>query len=90
MIGRHRAELTARAPAARLITDRKIESFTAADVVVALGCSTVIPEAMILGRPVVTVPFLQQAPPVYTTHDGVCVAKEYCMNRQRHSSGNRE
>jgi glycosyltransferase involved in cell wall biosynthesis len=60
----------------RIVTDRKIESVCAADVVVTMGCSTMIPEAMILQRPVVTVPFIQQEPPVYTAADGICVANE--------------
>jgi glycosyltransferase involved in cell wall biosynthesis len=59
-----------------IVADRKLESVCAADVVVTMGCSTMIPEAMILQRPVVTVPFIQQEPAVYTAADGICVADE--------------
>jgi glycosyltransferase involved in cell wall biosynthesis/GT2 family glycosyltransferase len=80
LIEAHRGLVTGPAGAGvRLITDRKIESIAAADVVVAMGCSTIIPEAMILRRPVVMVPFLQQAPPVYTSADGICVADDADM-----------
>lgn len=56
-----------------VLCEHKIECIRAADVVVVEGASTIIPEVMILDRPVVMVPLAQQAPPVYTGDDGIIV-----------------
>ena len=60
----------------RVLEDHKVECIRAADVVIVGGPSTVIPEAMILGRPVVMFPFAHQVPPVYSNRDGIVVVEE--------------
>ena len=52
-----------------LCVNQKVEAIRAADVVVVEGSSSIIPEVMILGRPVVALPSFDE--PVYGPADGV-------------------
>ncbi|QDU61543.1 N-acetylglucosaminyl-diphospho-decaprenol L-rhamnosyltransferase [Planctomycetes bacterium Pan216] len=61
---------------ARWSTDDKVETIRAADAVLFPAPSTAIPEAMILERPVVLLPWLDGHPDLYTTDDGILVASD--------------
>ncbi len=61
----------------RLLMDRKIEAINAADVVIAINNSSMIPESMILQRPVIKMSLQEWDSQTYTNEDGIEVVKEY-------------
>jgi glycosyltransferase involved in cell wall biosynthesis len=60
----------------KLCRTHKIEAMRAAEVVVVIGQSSVIPEAMILERPVVLLPLFPKKPCTYTSADGIAIAED--------------
>jgi|GEM_PF-1327582 len=54
----------------------KIDAIRAADLVIVAHQSTVIPEAMILEKPVIMVTLLKDYPTIYTESDGIIVVDE--------------
>ena len=60
-----------------LLMDRKIEAINAADVVIAINNSSMIPESMILQRPVVKMSLREWDSQTYTNEDGIEVIEEY-------------
>ncbi|NOZ28643.1 MAG: glycosyltransferase [Chloroflexi bacterium] len=69
-VGRHGVRL------ALLSRDQKIEAIRAADVVIAMGSSSIIPEVMILQRPVVMLPWFDRDDHTFTERDGVVIVNE--------------
>ncbi len=60
----------------RLCRSHKMEAIRAADVIVVSGQSSVIPEAMILERPVVSLPLFPEEARTFGREDGVIIAAE--------------
>jgi glycosyltransferase involved in cell wall biosynthesis len=63
-------------PIAQFSLGDKTTAVGAADVVVAPASSSIVPEVMILQRPVVGVPFFNEAGLLYDESDGVAVARD--------------
>lgn len=59
-----------------IVRSHKVESILASDVVVAVGSSSIIPEAMILQRPIVMAPWLEEEKLIYIEDDGVRVVHD--------------
>ena len=63
-------------PIAHFSTGDKIDVFKAADIAIAIAGSSIVPELMIAGRPVIGVPIFAEAGLLYDESDGVAIAKE--------------
>jgi len=63
-------------PIAHLSTGDKIDAFRAADVAIATAGSSIVPELMIAGCPVIGVPIFAEAGLLYDEADGVSIARE--------------
>jgi glycosyltransferase involved in cell wall biosynthesis/UDP-N-acetylglucosamine:LPS N-acetylglucosamine transferase len=63
-------------PIAHLSIGDKIDPFRAADIAIATAGSSIIPELMIAGCPVIGVPIFNEAGLLYDESDGVSIARE--------------
>ena len=60
-------------------TENKVETIRASDVVIVVGGSTIIPELMILERPVLVLPLDSYYHSPYTAEDGIMVVGDYAQ-----------